>query len=170
MTRTSRDRIGPGDLGIDLTRGSSGRGSAGLPGSNDMPDDASLFKWLTACLLFGTRISQEIAADAFRALDADGVVTPRKLADADWQHLVDLLGEGHYRRYDESKARELIALGRDVLDRYDGRLSGMLEDAGTKRELTAKLKEFTGIGPVAARIFIREVETAAGSFDGPGSG
>lgn len=147
MTRRTRDRVGAGDLGIDLSE----------------PDDSSLFRWLTACLLFGTRISQEIAADAFRALDADGIVTPRKLADADWQHLVDLLGEGHYRRYDESKARELIILGRDVLERYDGRLSRMLDEAGTKRELTAKLEEFTGIGPVAAKIFLREVDLPRGS-------
>lgn len=136
-----KKRIGSSDLGIDL----------------DKPTDGRLFKWLVACLLFGTRISQEIAADAYRALDEDGVLTPKKLADADWQHLVDLLGKGHYRRYDESKARELITLGRDVLDKYDGKLSRLAEGADSTAELTRRLQDFTGIGPTAARIFLRDV-------------
>ncbi len=141
-TRSSKkDRTGAGDLGLDLS------GNA----------DAELFKWLVACLLFGARISQEIAADAFRALDADGVLTPAKLAGADWQHLVDLLGEGRYRRYDESKARELIQLGADVQERYDGKLSQLPQGSTTKKERKQRLQEFKGIGPTAADIFLREV-------------
>lgn len=136
--RNTSKRVGAGDLGIDLSTKS----------------DQALFKWLVACLLFGARISQEIAADAFRALDRDGILTPHKLAEADWQHVVDLLGEGHYRRYDESKARELIKLGRDVLERYDGKLSSLPDEANTKRERAERLQEFTGIGPTAARIFL----------------
>nr|WP_300144167.1 hypothetical protein [Propionicimonas sp.] len=141
---TGKDRIGATDLGIDLSG----------------PTDGQLFKWLVACLLFGTRISQEIAAAAFRALDDDGVLTPRKLADADWQHLVDLLGKGHYRRYDESKARELITLGNDVLERYDGKLSRLPKDADSTAEIKRRLGEFTGIGPTATRIFLRDVGDA----------
>lgn len=119
--------------------------------------DTELFKWLAACLLFGARISQDIAADAFRALDGDGVLTPAKLAGADWQHLVDLLGEGRYRRYDESKARELIQIGADVQERYDGKLSRLPEGTTTTKERKRRLQEFKGIGPTAADIFLREV-------------
>lgn len=135
-----KDRIGAADLGIDLSK----------------PTDGRLFKWLVACLLFGTRISQEIAAAVYRALDRDGVLTPKKLAAADWQHLVDLLGIGHYRRYDESKARQLIKLGRDVLDRYDGKLTQLADDAGSRAEIERRLQEFAGIGPTASRIFLRD--------------
>ncbi|OYO13824.1 DNA methylase [Enemella evansiae] len=133
-------RIGPADLGIDPAGGA----------------DDQLFKWLVACLLFANPISQEIAAAAFGALDRDGVLTPKRLAEADWQHLVDLLGEGHYKRYDESKARELIALGRDVQQRYDGRLATLPEGAGSRSAILDRLQEFTGIGPKAAEIFLRE--------------
>ena len=139
-----KDRVGPAALGLDLGDGA----------------DAETFKWLVACLLFGTRIRQEIAADAFRALDGDGVMTPRRLAEADWQHLVALLGKGHYRRYDESKARELSQLGRDTLDRYDGQLSRLADGAHTKKARRERLQEFTGIGPTAAGIFLREVGPA----------
>lgn len=137
---TTKNRTGAADLGIDLSDRS----------------DAELFRWLVACLLFGARIRQEIAADAFRALDGDGVLTPPKLAAADWQHLVDLLGQGGYRRYDESKARELQQLGRDVEERYDGHLSRLADGASTKKAVKERLQEFTGIGPTAADIFLRE--------------
>lgn len=141
---SSKDRIGAKDLGIDLSK----------------PTDGQLFKWLVACLLFGTRISQEIAAAAYQALDDDRVLTPKRLANADWQHLVDLLGRGRYRRYDESKARELIALGHDVEERYGGRLSRLAKDADSTAEIKRRLGEFTGIGPTATRIFLRDVGDA----------
>jgi hypothetical protein len=43
--------------------------------------------------------------------------------DVGRQELVDALGRGGYRRYDESTARELIDMGRHVLDEYGGHLS-----------------------------------------------
>src|SRR3954469_7633385 len=101
---STKARIGPADLGIDL----------------HAPSDAAVFRWLVACQLFGARISQDIAARAFRELDTSGMVTPGKLANADWQQLVDLLGAGRYRGYDESTARELIELGKLALDKYGG--------------------------------------------------
>jgi endonuclease III len=136
-----KDRIGPSDLGIDLSRGT----------------DSPAFKWLVACELFGRRISQDIAARAFGELDHAGLLTPRKLADADWQHLVDLLGAGGYKRYDESTARELIKLGQDVLDKYDGKVSRMADGVDTKKAIKDRVQEFKGIGPTAAQIFVREV-------------
>ena len=133
-------RIGPKDLGIDLSK----------------PTDATVFRWLVACQLFGARISQEIAARAFGEIDRAGLVTPRKLASADWQRLVDLRGKGGYRRYDESRARELIEVGRLAVDKYGGKVTRMRDDAN-KREVTERLQEFKGIGPTAARIFLREM-------------
>ena len=137
----SKKRVGAAELGIDLGD----------------PSDAELFRWLVACNLFGARIRQELAASAFRELDADGIVTPRKLADAEWQHVVDLLGRGHYRRYDESTARRLIDVGRLTLERYDGRLSRLADGVRTKREAAERLQEFPGVGPTAAEIFLRDV-------------
>lgn len=145
MAATQKDRIGPDDLGVDPRKGT----------------DTQLFKWLVACDLFGRRISQDIAAAAFKELDKARLLDPKKLAAADWQRLVDLLGAGGYKRYDESTASELIKLGQDALDRYDGRLSKIIagddgEPAG-KAEVKKRVQGFKGIGPTAADIFVREL-------------
>lgn len=137
----AKARIGPAELGIDLSGGS----------------DTAIFRWLVACQLFGARISQDVAARAFRELDKAGVLTPRKLADADWQRLVDLLGAGGYRRYDESTARELIDVGRLAIDKYSGQVSKMRDGVDSKKELARRTQEFKGIGPTAADIFVREM-------------
>lgn len=134
-------RITPKELGIDLTASS----------------DAEVFRWLVACQLFGARISQEIAARAFGELDKAGLLTPRKLADADWQHLVDLLGAGGYRRYDESTARELIEMGRLAVEEYGGKITRIRDRAASKKQVVERLQEFKGIGPTAANIFLREL-------------
>ena len=140
MAKT-KERIGPKDLGIDPSTAS----------------DAEAFRWLIACDLFGARISQEIAARAFAELDAAGMLTPETLAGADWQTLVDLLGKGGYRRYDESTARGLIAIGRLMRDKYDGSMAKLRDAADDEREIRRRLQEFTGVGPTAAGIFLREM-------------
>lgn len=142
---STKARIGPADLGIDLAK---------------RPTDAAVFRWLVACQLFGARISQDIAARAFVELDKAGMVRPRNLANADWQRLVDLLGAGGYRRYDESTARELIEAGKLAVDRYGGKLTGIRAGVATKKELAARVQEFKGIGPTAADIFVRELASA----------
>ncbi len=141
MAAHTKKRLGPTDLGLDLGRGT----------------DAPAFRWLVACLLFGARISQDIAARAYRELDELGVLTPTRLAGADWQTLVDALGRGGYRRYDESTARELIALGRQVLDDYGGHLTRLRRAADSRDELAREVQRFKGIGPTAADIFVREL-------------
>ena len=148
MAKDKKDRTDAADLGLDLS-GSPGQG-----------DDATLFKWLVACLLFGARISQERAAAAFAELDGDGVLTPQGLAEASEHHLVQLLDAGNYARYDDSKAAELVQLGRDVQERYDGKLSTLPDGATTKKEISERLQEFKGIGPVAADIFLRDAPSA----------
>ena len=140
MTAT-KHRITAPDLHIDLAKGT----------------DAQVFRWLVACLLFGARISQDIAARAYAELDKLGVLTPRRLAEADWQDVVDALGRGGYRRYDESTARELISLGRSVLDEYGGHAARIRDGADTKAAAAGRVQEFTGIGPAAADIFVREI-------------
>lgn len=139
--RKERNRVGPTDLGLDL---SGGR-------------EADLFRWLAACVLFGARIKQELAASAYAVLEREGVLTPAGLAGADRQHLVDLLREGHYRRYDETKADDLIQLGHDVGERYGGQVSRLRVDADGPKEIRRRLQQLKGIGPTAADIFLREV-------------
>jgi endonuclease III len=119
--------------------------------------DAPAFHWLIACLLFGARISQDIAAKAYRELDELGVLTPDRLATADRQTLVGALGRGGYRRYDESTARELIAAGKRVQEEYGGHLTRLRRDVKSREDLAEQIQQFRGIGPTAAEIFVREL-------------
>ncbi|OAK56419.1 endonuclease [Rhodococcoides kyotonense] len=118
-----------------------------------------LFELLVLSLLLSTRISASIAVAAARELWASGYRTPKKMADAGWQDLVDALGRGHYKRYDESTATRLQKLGARVGDEYGGDLRGLAEkadgDVGTAKKL---IQEFEGIGPTGSDIFLREVQ------------
>ncbi|MFC8045213.1 endonuclease [Nocardia sp. NPDC057353] len=120
---------------------------------------APLFRLLMLTDLLSAPISADLAIGAARELVHSGFGTPRKVADAGWQELVDALGRGHYRRYDESTATRLGENAHTVLDRYHGDLRELAEQAHGDRERAAELlREFKGIGPTGAAIFLREVQ------------
>jgi endonuclease III len=141
-SRRTKARIGPDELGIDLSAGS----------------DAEVFKWLIACQLFGERISEEVAAKSLRELDRASYTIARKLAQADWQAVVDAPGRGGYRRYDESTATELISIGKYLLEHYDGSMGKWHQQAASTAAITRKAQEFKGVGPKAAEIFVRALK------------
>lgn len=119
-----------------------------------------LFELLVLALLLSTRISSDIAVAAARELFAAGYRTPETMARAEWQSLVDALGRGHYVRYDESTATRLGEAAQRVLDEYHGDLRRLADDAGSDPGRAAELLQgFTGIGPVGADIFLREVQS-----------
>jgi len=70
--------------------------------------------------------------------------------------LVLLLDRAHYVRYDFSTATKLLEVSRELKRRY-GTLTNLLAQAKTAPELSGKLQNFKHIGPVTARIFLREV-------------
>ncbi|WP_024801718.1 endonuclease [Nocardia sp. BMG51109] len=120
---------------------------------------APLFQLLMLAKLLSTRISAEIAVAAAKELIRSGYTTPRKVADADWQELVDALGRAHYKRYDESTATRLGVNASLLLDKYHGDLRKLAEEADhDPSRLAELLKQFNGIGPVGADIFLREVQ------------
>ncbi|WP_028239174.1 HhH-GDP family DNA glycosylase [Stutzerimonas azotifigens] len=134
--------INAADLGIDVHKG-----------------EGELFKWLLASFLFGKRIQQDIAAEAYRAIvEKHGCDTPKKLHARSWQQIVDMLGEGHYVRYDESTADRLLKLSGKLIDEYDGRVSRIHELAKDRKDLEKRLQAFEGIGPKTVEIFMREAE------------
>jgi hypothetical protein len=65
--------------------------------------------------------------------------------------------EGGYVRYDESKSRSILKTCQMLVDRYDGKVSRIHEYAEDSGDLDARLKEFTGFGPVTVEIFLRDV-------------
>ncbi|MDC7807161.1 DNA methylase [Luteimonas sp BLCC-B24] len=119
-------------------------------------DEAALFKWLLASMLFGHRIAQTIAARTWQVLVDRGCGTPQALARCPHAALVRMLGEGGYRRYDVSTARRLSRLGQRLVDEYDGQVHGIARAADGRVDFERRLLAFDGIGPVTLRIFMRE--------------
>lgn len=128
------------DLGIDLA-------------SNR---EEELFKWLLACLLFGKPIQTNIAAQAYRTMVAAHLCSPNAILKAGWDELVRLLDEAHYVRYDFSTATKLLEICEELKRRY-GNMTNLLAQSKTAREVSARLQEFKNVGPVTARIFLREM-------------
>ena len=118
--------------------------------------EEELFKWFLACLLFGKPIQRVVAERAYQQLAAAGLVSPEAILRAGWDELVRLLDEAHYVRYDFSTATKLLDVCREMQQRY-GSLTNLIQQARTPRDLSARLQELRHVGPVTARIFLREV-------------
>lgn len=118
--------------------------------------EKELFKWFLACLLFGKPIQTEIAEQAYRELIDAGLDSPDAITRAGWDKLVLLLDRAHYVRYDFSTATKLLEVCQELTRRY-GTITSLLASAHTASELSRKLQEFKYIGPVTARIFLREI-------------
>ncbi|MFE9577540.1 endonuclease [Nocardia sp. NPDC006044] len=121
---------------------------------------APLFQLLMLTELLSARITSDLAIAAARELIDSGYRTPQRVADAEWQELVDALGRAHYKRYDESAATRLGANACLVLEKYDGDLRNLAAAAEKDRRRAASLlREFQGIGPTGSDIFLREVQS-----------
>lgn len=118
--------------------------------------ESELFKWFLACLLFGKPIQREVAKRAYFELKKVGIITPKAILKAGWSRLVKVLDRGHYARYDESTATKLLEISRELKSRY-GSISALIKAAKNRRDLEFRLIEFKGIGPVTARIFLRDL-------------
>jgi endonuclease III len=140
MPERRKKLIRAGDLGIDLGAGT----------------EKALFRWLLACLLFGKPIQQEIARNAFLEFDHAGLDSPEAVLAAGWDRLVELLDRARYVRYDFSTARKILDICSE-LQKGDGSLKQMIAGCPTPVVLGRRLQEFKGIGPVTARIFLRDV-------------
>lgn len=120
-------------------------------------NEQALFKWFLASFLFGKRIQQQIAVDAYRVIvEKYRIDTPRKLCKRTWQELVNMLGEGHYVRYDESTADRLLKLCEKLNREYDGKVVAIQQASADRGDFEKRLREFDGIGPKTVEIFMRE--------------
>lgn len=137
----------------------AGRSYARQAGIRLTDKPASLYQLQVLALLLSTRINSSIAVAAARELRAAGYTTPQRMADASRHDLVAALGRAHYRRYDESTATRLGQGARLLLDRYGGDLRRLAQQGGQDPDRVAELlREFPGIGPLGAAIFLREAQ------------
>lgn len=130
-------------LGIDLQEG-----------------DPAYFRWFLAAFLYAKPIREESATKTYRVFEAHGLAGPEAIEKAGWDRLVELLGEGGYRRYDESTADRLLAIADHLLREYDGRLSRLYDESKDSRDLERRIRELgKGIGPVTVEVFLREMQS-----------
>jgi len=115
------------------------------------------FKWFLASILFGARISTTIAKNTYKAYEEAELTTPEKIARADWSQLVRVHGRGGYVRYDGITAEYMHAIAEKLLRDYDGDIKKLDELSKNSEELEQRITEFRGIGPVTAKIFLREL-------------
>lgn len=129
---------------------------AGLPLENT---PAALFQLLVLTELVSARIATSVAVATAGELRAAGWTTAERMAEAGRAPLVAALGRGGYRRYDLRTATLLPELARAVLTRYRGDLRNLARAAKVDvGSATVLLREFPGIGPIGAAVFLREVQ------------
>lgn len=118
-----------------------------------------LYQLLVLACLLSAPIRASVAVDAAHALFEAGLRTPRRMREATWQQRVDALGEGHYRRYDESTSTTLGKGAEFVQQHYGGDLRRLRRKAdGDGQRMRKLLQEVPGLGPTGADIFLREVQ------------
>lgn len=125
-----------------------------LSGTND----GELFKWFLASVLYGNRISEEIAKKTYLTLEKYGLITPKKILNAGWDFLVNpIMREGGYVRYDGKTSTQLLKNSQQLIDEYNGSLNKLHARAKDNKDLEKRIDDFYGVGPVTTNIFLREL-------------
>ena len=142
----------------ELVRNHGGRYATELGIDLAAEDSGERFRWFVAAILFGTRISEQLAIRTWYEFDAHGVLTPQRLVDTGWDGLVAILDAGGYVRYDFKTATKLLAVCSTLLRDYAGDLDRLHASANDPRDLETRLKALgKGIGDTTVAIFLREL-------------
>jgi hypothetical protein len=129
------------ELGIDLRSGPEARQ-----------------KWFLAAILYGARISGQLAARTYRVFAAHGSWSPEVILAQGWDNLVILLDEGGYARYDFKTATKLLKVMGSLKERYQGSLERLHDLSKSYEDLEGRLRALgSGIGPATVNIFLREL-------------
>lgn len=115
------------------------------------------FKWFLASVLLGVRISEKIALNTYREFDKRDITMPKKILNAGWNKLVEVLDAGGYVRYDFKTADKLFEVAENLIKNY-GTLEKLHSAAKDPADLERKLKSLgKGIGEITVNIFLREM-------------
>lgn len=118
--------------------------------------ERELFKWFLASYLFGKRIQQDVARQTWELFIKKGIDSPKKIINYSHEQIVELLDEGNYKRYDESTARSLLDMAKELVRDYHGNLLTMLDCCKDESDFAKQLMKLKGVGPKTAEIFMRE--------------
>jgi len=154
--------LAAGEYGLiapaELVRSRGGRYATALEIDLVGADSGERFKWFLAAILYGTRISEQLATRTWHEFAARGLLTPQRILDVGWEGLVSVLDAGGYVRYDFKTATKLLAVCNALLHDYGGSLDNLHAAAAGARDLEARLKALgKGIGDTTVAIFLREL-------------
>jgi len=115
-------------------------------------------QWFLAAILYGARISGQLAARTYRVFAARQVHTPEAILAQGWDNLVVLLDEGGYARYDFKTATKLLRVMTTLTEQYQGSLERLHDLSENYEDLESRLRALgPGIGPATVNIFLREL-------------
>jgi len=139
--------------------GGSYSGKLGLNPSSG--DESQLFQWFLASILFGAPIFERTAEKTFKLFQVEGLTSPKRLLEAGWDRLVEILDAGGYTRYDFKTADKLLEMAGNLERLYRGSLLRLHEKTSDSSDLEERLRGLAkGIGPATLQIFLREAYEA----------
>ncbi|MGQ9538664.1 MAG: hypothetical protein ACUVTE_03660 [Candidatus Bathycorpusculaceae bacterium] len=122
--------------------------------------EEEVFKWFLAAILFGAPITETSVIKTYKCFENYGVLTPKKILETGWDGLVKILDEGSYTRYDFKTADKLLEVMRNLIEKYDDKLTNVHEKASDSHDLEEKLKSLgKGVGDITVSIFLREMRS-----------
>jgi len=120
--------------------------------------DEEIFKWFLASILFGAPITENAAVKTYRCFQKYKILTPKRILETGWDGLVKILDEGSYTRYDFKTADKLLEVMKNLVEKYNGKLSTVHENSSGSQDLEERLKSLgKGIGNITVSIFLREM-------------
>ena len=124
------------DLGIDLRSGPAARQ-----------------RWFLAAILYGARISGQLAGRTYQVFAARGIYTPEAILAQGWDNLVVLLDQGGYARYDFKTATKLLQGDGRPARAVSGSLERLHDLSRGYADLESRLRGLgAGIGPTTVNI------------------
>ncbi len=142
----------------ELVKKYGGRFSSALGIRLSSSDAGEIFKWFIASMLFGARISGNIAIRTYKEFESRGIASPEEVVKTGWDGLVAILDEGGYARYDFKTATKLLAVCKMLMEKYKGDLNILHSKSLDNEDLENRLKALgKGIGDVTVNIFLREL-------------
>ena len=131
----------PEDFGLDIFSG-----------------DDDLFRWFLLVYLLGKPIQSTVAVRTWQLFIDRKLDLPWAILELSDRQLVSILHQGGYTRYQHVMTRALKTCMQQLINRYDGSLTLMIEASEDEDQLEKRLQELYGVGPKTAEIFMRETD------------
>lgn len=122
--------------------------------------NSEILKWFLASILYAKPIQENNATKTYKIFARERITSAKKIVEAGWDKLVELLDEGGYTRYDFSTADKLLLVFGNLQKFYNGNLNKLHGLAADSKDLEIRLKDLgKGIGDVTVSIFLRDMRT-----------